>query len=44
MNNYNINEFVAWRRELPYVHILSDGSTKNDNKPGAVAYMHFAIN
>lgn len=44
MNDSNINKFISWRKEFPSVQIVSDGSTNNDNKPGAVACMHFAVN
>ena len=44
MNDLNINKFISWRKEFPSVQIISDGLTNDDNKPGAVACMHFAVN
>ena len=34
---------MAWRKEFPSVQIISDGSTTNDNRLGAVACMHLVV-
>ena len=43
VNDSNIDKFVTWRREFPSVHIISDGSTTNDNRLGAVACIHLVV-
>ena len=43
VNDSNIDKFITWKREFPLVHIISDGSTTNDNRLGAVACIHLVV-
>ena len=43
MNNSNIDQFVQWRKDFPSVHLISDGSTSNDTRIGAVACIHLVV-
>ena len=43
MNNSNIDNFFEWRKAFPSVHLISDGSTSNDTRTGAVACMHLVV-
>jgi len=39
-----MDKFTWWRKQhYPSVQLISDGSTHNDNKMGAVATLHFAL-
>lgn len=38
-----MDKFVSWRRAFPSVQIISDGSTTNDNRLGAVACIHLVV-
>ena len=43
VNDTNKEKFIAWSREFPSVQIISDGSTTNDNRLGAVGCMHLVV-
>ena len=43
MNNFNNDKFVQWKKDFPSVNLISDGSTSNDTRIGAVACIHLVV-
>ena len=43
VNDSNKDKFTAWRKEFPFVQIISDGSTINDNRLGAVGCIQLVV-
>ena len=43
VNDANKEKFVAWSKDFPSIQIISDGSTTNDNRSGAVSCIHLVV-